>query len=300
MQHAEDLRLALERVESQGQGIQRARHHADELLEHQTLVAWLSPTDFPAQYSDLMSHRQEGTGQWFLEASEYLQWLNEPKSVLFCPGIPGAGKTMIAAIAIENLLEGNPGNSEAIAYVFCSYKARWEQNTSRILASILKQLVQNPAAGTLLDFTKKMYEKHKFRGTRPLTDEILEALQLTIATLGTVYIVIDGLDEWSTETRLPVLSKLKVLQTGADIRLMITSRAKPEIVDSFKEAITLEIHAHDKDVERFVAGQMFRLPECIQSSDALQELVSDKIVNSASGMCVLRSSNHCLGMLTFS
>ena len=48
--------------------------------------------DFPAQQSDIIGRRQEGTGQWFLNAPDIVKWLREPKETLFCPGIPGAGK----------------------------------------------------------------------------------------------------------------------------------------------------------------------------------------------------------------
>lgn len=30
---------------------------------HEKLMGWISPTDFPAQQSDIITRRQEGTGQ---------------------------------------------------------------------------------------------------------------------------------------------------------------------------------------------------------------------------------------------
>jgi hypothetical protein len=76
---------------------------AQSLQHHQDIIKWLSPTDFPAQQYDIISRRQEGTVQWFLGFMEFGEWLQGPEKTLFCPGIPGAGKTIMAAIAIKHL-----------------------------------------------------------------------------------------------------------------------------------------------------------------------------------------------------
>jgi hypothetical protein len=54
------------------------------------------------------------------------RWLSEPHATLFCPGIPGAGKTMVAAIAIDYLLKPVQSSSHGVAYVYCNYKAQEE------------------------------------------------------------------------------------------------------------------------------------------------------------------------------
>ena len=112
------------------------RHEADQ-AQHDKLVAWISPTDFSAQQFDIIGRRQQGTGQWFLDASEVAQWLREPKRTLFCPGMPGARKTIIAAIVVDYLMKTVPRNSVRVAYVYCNYKAQEEQSTSNLLAAIL-------------------------------------------------------------------------------------------------------------------------------------------------------------------
>lgn len=68
---------------------------------------------------------------------------------------------------------------------------------------------------------------------------------------------------------------------------MATSRFLPEIVDWFNKALKLEVQAEKEDVKRFVAGQICRLPRCIQRDSALQEVVQEKIVEAVDGMYVL-------------
>ncbi|KAH8727407.1 ankyrin repeat domain-containing protein [Phaeosphaeriaceae sp. PMI808] len=262
------------------------RTHGDN-AEHRRLLEWISPTDYPTQQSDIMKRRQERTGQWFLDAPQVATWLSEHQATLFCPGIPGAGKTMVAAIAIDHLLESVKSSSYGVAYVYCNYKAQEEQDTSRMLAAILKQLIQ--ARPSLVEPVERLHKLHANRGTRPSFNEILSVLQDVLTHYSTIYIIVDALDECqdSDGTRRQFLAKLRDLQTGRDVRLMATSRFIPEIVDWFNEALKLEVQASKEDVKRFVAGQICRLPRCIQRDPALQEIVQEKIVEAVDGMFLL-------------
>jgi hypothetical protein len=96
--------------------------------------------------------------------------------------------------------------------------------------------------------------------------------------------VIDALDECQDGTRRQFLSRLRNLQAERDVRLMVTSRFLPEIADAFQEATRLEIRASREDVKRFVAGQTYQLPRCIQRNAELQEMMQEKIVEAVDGM----------------
>jgi hypothetical protein len=65
---------------------------------------------------------------------------------------------------------------------------------------------------------------------------------------------------------------------------MATSRFIPDIEDAFRKARRLEVQASREDIKRFVVGQTYRLPACIQRSTALQEMVQEKIVDAVNGM----------------
>ncbi|EMD88006.1 hypothetical protein COCC4DRAFT_51902 [Bipolaris maydis ATCC 48331] len=255
--------------------------------KHNKIVEWISPMNYPAQQSDIISRRQEGTGQWFLDAPEFARWLGEPKGRIFCPGIPGAGKTMVAAIAIDHLLHSTQNRSIGVAYVYCNYQEQNEQNASSMLAAIVKQLVQNlpPAAKPV----ELLHQKHHVHGTKPTVDEIFSALEEVVGDYYIVYIVIDALDECrdSDGTRRQFLAKLRDLQAGHDVRLMATSRSISEIMNWFNEGLKLEVQASKEDVKRFVAGRMCELPKCIQRDPELQEVVQEKISEAVDGMFLL-------------
>lgn len=261
------------------------RTHVDG-AEHRRLLGWISTTDYPAQQSDIIKCRQEGTGQWFLDAPEVAKWLSEAKGTLFCPGIPGAGKTMVAAIAIDHLLKSVHNSSHGVAYIYCNYKAQDEQDASSMLAAILKQLVQ--VRPSIVEPVERLHKQHANRGTRPSLDEMFGALRDVVASYSTIYIVIDALDECRDidGTRRQLLARLQELQTRMDVHLLVTSRFIPEIMDAFREALRLEVRASSEDVKRFVAGKMYQLPKCIQRNLALQKMVQKKIVEAVDGMYV--------------
>jgi Cdc6-like AAA superfamily ATPase len=153
--------------------------HEQATASQRALLEWISHSNYPAQQSDIIKRRQEGTGQWFLDAAEVAQWRNEAKSTLFCPGIPGSGKTMVAATAIDWLLESAQSSAYGVAYVYCNYKAQADQDAASILAAILKQLGQGrPSA---LGPVERLHQKHGSRGTRPSIDDIWSALRDVVA-----------------------------------------------------------------------------------------------------------------------
>lgn len=68
--------------------------------------------------------------------------MGEEEGVLSCPGIPGAGKTMLSSIIINHIQE-NVGIEQDVGMHISS--ATISNNMSKltgILASVLKQLVQ--------------------------------------------------------------------------------------------------------------------------------------------------------------
>lgn len=266
-----------------------------ERQKNQVFVEWISSAKYSYQQSDIISKRQPGTGQWFLDSPEFNSWLGGPSRTLFCPGIPGAGKTMISAIAVDRLHRlpdmGGPylatyeGNG--VAQIFFDYKTQSEQNITSLLSAILKQLVQaKPSAAKAATI---LYQRHSSQGTRPSLDEIFAALKTSMMSFWTVYIIVDALDECSNRdgTRSQFLAKLRDLQDEFDLHLMVTSRANPDIVSQFTSSTTLEIRASRADVKQYVRGQIYRLPKCVQRDNKLQGEVEDKIVEAVDGMLVI-------------
>ncbi|EXK77416.1 hypothetical protein FOQG_17876 [Fusarium oxysporum f. sp. raphani 54005] len=201
-------------------------------------------------------------------SEEFQKWIKTKDRMLFCPGLPGAGKTVLAAIAIHHLqnLFGNDSNI-GIAYHYCDFGHRHNETDNLILSSILKQLAQ--CSGSLPDAMSTLYSKHKDKGTRPSLREIA---------------IIDGLDEclvWRD-----VMAQLRGLQ-GANI--LATSRAIPDIANDpvLKGSSILEVHARGTDVRKYLNRNMSELSRFVMRDQQLQEDICNAILGASGGMFLL-------------
>ncbi|KAE9374873.1 hypothetical protein N431DRAFT_288115, partial [Stipitochalara longipes BDJ] len=251
---------------------------------------WLTPRNYAPQQHDFISRRQAGTGQWLLDSVEFQAWLNVDEQTLFCPGIPGAGKTILTSIVIEDLhTRFQADTSIAIAYLYCNFKQSYEQKLDDLLLSLLKQLSQRRQS--IPDVIKSLYDQHKGQQKRPSTDEISKTLHSVISSFSKVFIVIDALDECQVthKCRPKLLSEIFNLQAKCGANFFVTSRFIPEIEDQFKTSAWLEIRASDDDLRRYLDGQMTRLPmpKCVLKSPDLQEKIKNVIVKTVDGMFLL-------------
>ncbi|KAI9689885.1 MAG: hypothetical protein M1822_009767 [Bathelium mastoideum] len=257
-----------------------------EMEDYRMITDWLSPTDFPAQQSDFISKRQAATGLWFLESPTFVSWVKGTSQTLFCPGIPGAGKTMMAAIAVDLLLTTCWEDDVGIAYIYCNYKRQDTQSATDLLSATLRQLVQERSS--FGEPVKALHAVHAGRGTRPSLEEVSNALESVLSQYTRVFLIVDALDEYDNHggTRSTFLTKLRGFQAKTQLNLMVTSRFNLEIMQFFEDSPSLEIRASDTDVERYIAGQMYRLPSCVRRSIDLQTEVQDGIVKATDGMSV--------------
>jgi Cdc6-like AAA superfamily ATPase len=268
------------------------RDNVDTLMRHQedqgcqTVLDWITPIDYAPQQSDFISRRQPGTGQWLLESAEFEAWLQMGKQTLFCPGIPGAGKTILTSIVVEDLnTRFQNDNSVGIAYLYCNFRRQHEQRLEDLLASLLKQFVQEQPS--VSGSVKTLYDQHKDKRTRPSSDEISRALHSVITLYSRAFIVVDALDECqvNNECRATFLSELSHLQAKFGANIFVTSRFDPEITKKFEGSISLEIRASDGDVLKYINGRMSSLLRTrISRHPDLQSTIRHTLLNSVDGM----------------
>ncbi|SCO06135.1 related to nucleoside phosphorylase [Fusarium fujikuroi] len=263
----------------------RAKLERKEDIE---ILDWLTPIDYGPQQSDYLNRRQPETGNWLLQSDEFLDWLSTSNKTLFCPGIPGAGKTILTSIVV-NTLNSKFGNDPeiGIAYIYCNFRRQHEQKIDDLLASVLKQLTQ--CRSSLPESVKTLYDRHKTKRTRPSLDEILGLLQSVSAIHSRVFIIVDALDECLAINgcRRRFLSELFNLQTRHGINIFATSRFIPEIVDRFETKLSIEIRASPDDVARYLEGHMGQLPSFVRHDRQLQEEITTTISEAVDGMFLL-------------
>lgn len=263
------------------------------------ILQWLTKVTYHGQQqSDSISRRQPGTGQWLLDTAEFKTWAGGDKQTLFCPGIPGSGKTILTSIVIDKLTtDFKDDNSIGIAYLYCNFRRTDEQKAEDLIASLLRQFAQSRPS--LPESLKSVYDKHKDMQTKPSFGEISQALESVVSVYSRVFIVIDALDECPASDGGGFLPEIFALQAKFGANIFATSRPIPKIAAKFAGSMRLEIQARDEDVIGYIKGhingdmpndEMQQLRENIHQCPELEEEITIGISSAVQGMHVSRFS----------
>ncbi|PHH84259.1 hypothetical protein CDD83_2236 [Cordyceps sp. RAO-2017] len=269
----------------------RQEHLDQERARQQSLVLdWLSSVDHGVVQYDCGLRQQSGTGQWFLDALEFRTWVKSCGETLFCPGIPGAGKTILTSIIIDELRNQFHGDQDTgLAYIYCNFKLQHAQTATHLLASLLKQLAQQRPC--LPEGVQALYNKHAHgaRQGRPSHEDVSRTLHETVSMYKRVFIVIDALDECSKidGCREKLVSELVELQRRGCANLLVTSRPLLEINRFFESSTKVEIRAAGEDVRAYLEGQMSQSTGPLRRNCELQEEVVTGIEDAVDGMFLL-------------
>jgi len=268
----------------EGVGRLRDRQDARESAEERdSILNWLSPVDYAPQQSDFINRRQPGTGQWLLDSEEYRTWLRTAGKTLFCPGIPGAGKTILTSVVVEDLTRLRLKDSTiGIAYIYCNFRRQDEQKIDNLLTNLLKQLTAQRSVPP--ESVKDLYHQHKKESTRPSLGEISTTLQSVATMFSRVFFVVDALDECQTSDgcRMKFLEEVLRLEEKLHANVFATSRFIPEVGERFKQATTYEIRAHDEDVRQYLEGRISQSGQ--KSLQTHREEIKTVITNAVDGM----------------
>ena len=143
--------------------------------EHAPVHNWLTTIDYGSQQSDYIRERGPKTGEWLLDSPKFQTWLRTDKQTLFCPGIPGAGKTVLTVIVVEHVISKFRQDPDiGIGYIYCNFRRKDDQKLNDLLASLLQQLSKTKPSTPRV--VVDLYEQHKSRQKRPSTDELSKAL----------------------------------------------------------------------------------------------------------------------------
>ncbi|KIJ47972.1 hypothetical protein M422DRAFT_163144 [Sphaerobolus stellatus SS14] len=186
--------------------------------EREDIAAWLSPLNFGKFLADNLNKRTEGTASWIFEDSKLKNWMNGDLNLLWCPGHPGIGKTMIASVVIDTLTKSK--TAIPVLFVFCNYKNHY--TTSNYLKIFLKQLVlQQFVTNNALKLFKDAKAKSRTLSEADLLNILIEQLQ----KCSKAFIVVDAFDEILDAAIQDDLSHIFTQITlNTKVHVMVTSR----------------------------------------------------------------------------
>ncbi|KAL8691378.1 MAG: hypothetical protein Q9224_004193 [Gallowayella concinna] len=273
-----------EHVAAVADGIEAIQLSGD-LEKRQEVLAWFSPLNFSKTQQDVFARREDGTGQWFIDSPEFQDWVSGSTCTLCCPGIPGAGKSILAAVVVDTLRnEFAHDASKGIAAVYCNFKEREMQNPQNLLAGACAQLIQG-SMHPLPDALTSLHKLHNTSGTKPSWEEVNQIFDVVVRSHGTVFVVIDALDECSEPVREVIIPRLKCLPDN--VRVLITTRPIGKITGRFPNSPKIGIRATDADLTRYIISRIAnsaRLSDLLRGRSTLGKEICSRVIMKADGM----------------
>ena len=227
-------------------------HQRDQ--EMRDIISWISPLKFWPKHQDIFAKHQEGTGSWLFSDPKFLAWKTGIERVLWCPGVPGAGKTILSSMVIDHLSATFKEPDVGVVGIYCDYNEFNQMSTPKYIASLLEQLLQKRSIVPVQ--VRKAFEVHSGRSSYPSLPEYIELLQTQMESFTRVYVIIDALDECTQVNRVrdELFEGVMTLPTSTSI--MVTSRYVPDIEILLEGAVRLDIRAHDEDVYLHVVSRL--------------------------------------------
>ncbi|KAJ5495358.1 hypothetical protein N7539_000474 [Penicillium diatomitis] len=195
----------------------------------QKIIDDVSDYDHERMHQRLSRKRLIGTTRWIFDHPHFKQWFNEKTAnSLWCSGIIGSGKTMIASAVID---AAKYDLKTPTAFFYCIEDFPASLDSITILSSLVKQL-----CGYLLrkdltlpdNIARDLYRFFGPKRLKPDFDDMAELFSNCYRPLEEVILVVDGIDALGREHAMPLLKVLRLclvkFGTRSKSRIMLLSR----------------------------------------------------------------------------
>jgi hypothetical protein len=238
-------------------------------------------------YRTNLELHQRGTGTWFLEeGSAFHMWLSTAGSKLWVYAIPGAGKTVLSALAVEETAK-SASATHGVLFYYYNHSTDSSQRLPDLLSCFIGQLARQHGECMSVLAEQSYLDGSTTSASRLRSkEELLNTLSTMLRLFSTMSIVVDGIDE--CEEASEVTEMLALIATRfTHVRMLLFSRRETEIellLDGFEH---LSIATVSQDLRLYVPAQIERRVRLgklrIRSSDVKDEIV-ERLVNGADGM----------------
>ncbi|KAG0650988.1 Ankyrin-1 [Hyphodiscus hymeniophilus] len=226
--------------------------------ERREILSFFGKIDPSSNHNMSLNLRHPMTGLWLTEGLPFQTWLRCRNSKLWLSGIPGAGKTITAALVIEEAMKQS-SQDQAAAYFYCDYKDSEKQDPINILGSLASQLArQHEGAFSKLEQLYHTCHPKDKPLIRPETEALALKLYEMTSCFADVSIIVDGLDECGSQTTEVVESLAQLAShENSNVRVLLLSRDESDIREILcQEFNHLEIAAHSDDLRLYVAAEI--------------------------------------------
>jgi hypothetical protein len=277
-----------------GEGTEEAfRRLREEIRKREECLCDLRPSnprDDKKRIEDIKGGSFKGSYCWVLDNSSFRQWHDDSQSqLLWVKGDPGKGKTMLLCGIIDEL-QKTTARTACVVYFFCQATDSRINSATAVLRGLLYLLVsQQPA---LTAHVRKRYDQagrgvfEDANAWIALTETFADVLQ--DANLDATYILVDALDECTTD--LPKLLRFLAQQSSASSRVkwIVSSRNWPEIEAQLGRAeqkirLSLELNAKSVSaaVSVFIRHKVSQLAQEQKYDKRVQDAVFEHLTTNA-------------------
>jgi ankyrin repeat protein len=231
---------------------------ADAQTEVLNWLEHLAGLDFSRTQEINLSKRHDRTGTWFLEQAIFKAWYDGLTRTLWCHGIPGAGKTVMASIVIDYLKNTTKSTTSdtACLFIFFDEQNTAEQTAHRLCIELLRQLVSQQVE--VSDKVRHLYSSCGRRCTSPSQHDVLDAVRQELTRFSRTWLVIDALDACPAHARENRREDfLRVIRTfPPTVNFLITSRQRNQQMRQWDAEEEVEITLNQHDLRRFIEGRI--------------------------------------------
>ncbi|KAH4106786.1 hypothetical protein HBI82_035170 [Parastagonospora nodorum] len=256
---------------------------------------WLSAANYEADQETFFNICQQypGTGHWLFLDNKFNSWFDSmfcSNHLLWLNGIPGAGKTVLASLVINELQK--PAQKQqgiSVIFFYCRYLDSERSTFLGLARGLLAQLLSQDDA--LLSYLHDRASKsgQTILSTPSIAKDLLET---SICNSDKLYVVIDGLDECERDERRQIVAFFEDIhaslpQDEADsLRCLFLSQDDNIARKDFAKVSSLKItEAHTrKDIQAYALPRSKEIQAKFGLTPDRQYDIYQMIVNKAEGM----------------
>ncbi|KAF8538870.1 hypothetical protein BDD12DRAFT_926090 [Trichophaea hybrida] len=235
-----------------------------EQQQLESLERFLDPPLYDEELETLRGKCCLNTGDWLFKDLKYQRWedgnwIDLAHRILWISGIPGAGKTYQCSTLIDHTRNLRFQSASSVLFAFLRHDTAHKRQKVAILHSLMFQLFHENR--TLLPVILAAYTSES-RKLRTSAEYLSGLLQDMINSVGSTYLIIDGLDECDESERQALLKILIDLSNNcSNLRLAISSRDEADISRILRNiAQVIPVHsANNRDIVVYVSAQLDEL-----------------------------------------